>query len=177
MPDATPRPAGKKRFVTLATAAVIFAVPMTLYFGATSGRWLLAVALGAGGGVAFGAFMALFAGRAARGDRKLFGDVPANPPGEEVLREGPANHFRGIESVGGKLFLTPKRLRFVSHRLNIQVHDTSWPLEEIVGVEATRTLFVIPNGLRVTLQSGERERFVVYERRAWVEAIEAARAR
>jgi len=87
---------------------------------------------------------------------------------EKVLHHGPANHFKGIESVGGKLFLTSRRLRFRSHALNVQAHDESFPLADIATVEPTRTLGIVPNGIRVTLRDGRRERFVVTGRATWV---------
>jgi hypothetical protein len=173
--DESANRAEKKSFRAVIVSALVFAIPMTLYLGATSGRWPLAIALGGGAGALFAAIMGLFVSRAARGDPALFGHVEGIPAEETLLREGPANHFRGVEGVGGKLYLTKKRLRFVAHKLNIQVHDTSWPLDEIERVEPVRTLFVIPNGLRLE-HHGKRERFVVYENRAWAEAIESARA-
>ncbi len=88
--------------------------------------------------------------------------------GESVVHFGPANHFKGLESVGGKLFLTSQRLRFRSHTMNVQTHDESYPLDTIVAVEATRTLGLIPNGLLVRLRDGRAERFVVGGRAQWV---------
>lgn len=156
-------------------AGLVFGVGMGVFFGFTSGRWLHGLVLGGCAGALFAAIMAFFVSRSARGDRALFGEVEPIPPDEAVLHDGAANHFKGLEGVGGKLHLTSRRLRFVAHKLNVQVHDTSWPLEEIERAETSRTLFVIPNGLRLTLKDGRRERFVVYGNRAWVEAIDQAR--
>ena len=44
---------------------------------------------------------------------------------ENILLESPANHCKGIEGVGGKLFLTNKKLIFKSHKFNIQNHEFS----------------------------------------------------
>jgi hypothetical protein len=93
---------------------------------------------------------------------------------ETVLRHGPANHFKGIEGVGGKLFLTNKRLRFRSHKINVQTHDESYPIEMIASVEPSRSLGIIPNGLLVHLRDGHRERFVVAGRGDWVSSIRSA---
>ena len=38
-------------------------------------------------------------------------------PGESILFDTPANHFKGMEAVGGKLYLTYKRLVFKSHKI------------------------------------------------------------
>ena len=43
---------------------------------------------------------------------------------ENIEIEGPANLFRGLEGVGGKLFITNKKLIFNSHEMNIQKGQT-----------------------------------------------------
>lgn len=93
---------------------------------------------------------------------------------EAVVHYGPANHFKGIESVGGKLFLTNKRLRFRSHKFNVQSHDESYPIETIATAEPTRTLGIVPNGVLVLLRDGRRERFVVGGRAEWVAHLQQA---
>jgi hypothetical protein len=93
---------------------------------------------------------------------------------ETVLHYGPANHFRGIESVGGKLFLTNRRLRFRSHRFNVQNHDESYAIEAITSAEPARTLGIVPNGVLVHLRDGRRERFVVGGRAEWVTRLRRA---
>lgn len=109
---------------------------------------------------------------------KLFREVGSSPGSgtfpedEEIVFEGPANHFKGIESVGGRLFLTEGRLRFVSHGFNLQRHDESYPLEEIVEVGPRRTMGMVDNGLRVALQDGREEAFVVGERERWLAELE-----
>ena len=42
-----------------------------------------------------------------------------HPDYENIEIEGPANLFRGMEGVGGKLFLTNKKVAFKSHKINI----------------------------------------------------------
>jgi len=92
-------------------------------------------------------------------------------PDENVVHWGPANHFKGIEAVGGKLFLTDRRLRFRSHKFNVQSHDESYPVSSITFVEPVRTLGIIPNGIRVHLADGRRERFVVMNQAGWLEVL------
>jgi hypothetical protein len=94
---------------------------------------------------------------------------------EGTIYEGPANHFMGIESVGGKLYLTAETLIFISHSINIQVHQMSIPLRDIVDVRAVNTLGVVPNGLHVDTIAGTTERFVVYKRKLWISEINRLR--
>ncbi len=92
-------------------------------------------------------------------------------PSEELLHVGPASHFKGVEVVGGKLFLTTHRLRFRSHKMNVQNHDSSYPLSSLRAVEPCRTFGIVPNGLLVHLRDGSAERFVVHGRARWLDLL------
>jgi hypothetical protein len=94
---------------------------------------------------------------------------------ETVLKHGGASHFKGIEAVGGRLFLTDQRLVFKSHRFNIQVHQESYPLADITAVEPRRGISIVGDGLAVVLSGGREERFVVFGRRDWITQILSAR--
>ena len=125
-------------------------------------------------GVAFGWAVKRFLKESMTTTRLEFDGARADfDPDEIVIHVGPANHFKGIESVGGKLFLTNKRLRFRSHKVNVQVHDESYQVDTITSVEPSRTLGMIPNGLVVHLRDGRRERFVVMGRSEWVMRLQA----
>ena len=100
---------------------------------------------------------------------------PLLQPTEHILFEVPANHMKRLEAVGGWLFLTNERLIFKSHPLNLQNHEWSIALQEIIHAQPTHTFGIIPNGLRVDPRSGASERFVVAERREWIERITATR--
>ena len=94
--------------------------------------------------------------------------------GETLLKDGPANHFVRAEGVGGWLYLTNSRLYFRSHRFNIQNHELSIPLDQIVHVKTSLTLGIIPNGVTVETPTGV-EKFVVQGARVWVEGIGQAK--
>ncbi|MFT3770788.1 MAG: hypothetical protein QM820_35645 [Minicystis sp.] len=130
------------------------------------------VAAGLLGGALFGLVIALFA----RSKSRALAAPAVDEDGETVLFQGPANHVKGMEAVGGKLYLTRARLRFKSHGLNVQVHDESYPIAAVRSVEPTRSLGIIPNGLAVVLDDGRREKFVVSGRGEWVEKIRSAMA-
>jgi hypothetical protein len=91
--------------------------------------------------------------------------------GEELIKEGGANHFKGIEGVGGKLVLTDKRLVFKSHKINIQNHETDFDIRQIEKVQATRTLGMLNNGLILGLINSDEHRFVVDDPLDWVKEI------
>lgn len=91
--------------------------------------------------------------------------------GESMIHEGPANLFRGIESVGGKLLLSDKRLVFKSHKMNIQSGETQFMAAEIKKAIPRKTAKIFRNGIRIITNSGEYFDFVVYERHHWVMKI------
>src|SRR5205814_4334021 len=68
-------------------------------------------------------------------------------PDESILFHTPANHFKGMEGVGGKLYLTDKRLMFKSHKLNVQNDQLAINLTDIKKVDKYKTLGVIDSGL------------------------------
>lgn len=92
--------------------------------------------------------------------------------GEILVKEGRANHWKGIEAVGGTLFLTDHRLVFKPHGFNIQIHEESISLDQIVSIKASRTFFVLPNQISVELANGRKERYVVWNRKSWIQKIE-----
>jgi hypothetical protein len=92
-------------------------------------------------------------------------------PGETILKEGGASHAKGIETVGGHLWLTNLRLFFQSHAINIQLHAESFPLQEITFIQPHG---VVPTWMYVTLRNGRREKFVVFGREEWISRITGA---
>lgn len=85
-----------------------------------------AVASGLAFGLAMAGFMVIQRRRVARARPEF--------TGEQLLHDGPANHFRNGEGVGGWLYLTKERLLFRSHQFNIQRHESSIPLADIAEV-------------------------------------------
>lgn len=92
---------------------------------------------------------------------------------EGTIYEGAANHFVGIESVGGKLYLTSTALIFISHGFNVQRHQTCIPLADITGIETSNSLGLVPNSFIVHTISGTKEKFVVNKRKVWMENIKS----
>jgi hypothetical protein len=81
--------------------------------------------------------------------------------GEQIKFQGPANHIKGIEAVGGKIYLTNQRLFFRSHKWNFQNHSLSIPLEQIGNMEERLPRFAVKKRLIVKTTNGKCERFVL----------------
>ena len=137
----------------------------------TSKEMLKFVVSGIIGGIVagslFGWLMGLF-GRSKFIDRTTRIDTD---PGEEILFQTAANYFKGVEAVGGKLFLTNKRLIFKSHKLNIQNHQLSISLPDIESTGRYKTLGLVNNGLAITSKQNTTEKFVVDQVEEWLQHL------
>ena len=96
-------------------------------------------------------------------------------PGESILFETGANHFKGIEAVGGKLYLTSERLVFKSHKLNIQNHELSIDIDDIDLVGRYKPLGIADDGLSITTKRHVQEQFVVEDLEKWLEHLKHKR--
>ncbi len=102
-------------------------------------------------------------------------------PNETIVKAGSANLQRGAETVGGKLYLTNRRLVFESHSFNVQRGATSIPLGVIDSVVKCWTKFLniiplAPNSLLVTTAQGQEHRLVLFGRDVWVSEIASIKA-
>jgi hypothetical protein len=86
---------------------------------------------------------------------------------EKPIFESPANYFKSIEAVGGKLFLTNKRLLFKSHKLNFQKSELSVALNDIVKINRFKSLG-INNGISVLRTNDKVEKFIVEDPEKWI---------
>ncbi len=81
-----------------------------------------------------------------------------------VLEEG-ASHVKGIEAVGGKLFLTADQLIFKSHKFDIQNHTEAFLLDKIYDVRIMKNRFL-------TFEyEGKLQKFAVINKEQWVYAL------
>lgn len=99
---------------------------------------------------------------------------------ERLVKQGTANLQKNIETVGGRLYLTDRRLVFEAHAINIQGGTTELPLQDIQSTRACWTRFLgliplFPNSLAVYTKSGVEYRFVLFGRHAWAAAIDGQR--
>jgi hypothetical protein len=95
-------------------------------------------------------------------------------PGEKLTAEVFANLFRGWEGVGGKLYITDRRIRFESHRWNRQPGPSEILMREVTAVGSFDNLGLIPNGMLVETKERKSYRFVVWRRQRLIELIQMA---
>ena len=151
---------------TLIKTGIPFGLFMGLYFSFIYG-WERGLIAGVFGGLMFGLILAGFVSYKSL---KFTKNRPLSPD-EELIKEGPANHFLNGEAVGGWIYLTDKRLFFKSHNTNIQNHELIIPLKDLGIGEKSNTYGLIPNQLRLTLLDDNKEKFVVNNAKEWVNVL------
>jgi len=97
---------------------------------------------------------------------------------EQFIKEGAANLQKNLETVGGTLRLTNKRLVFRPHKLNVQTDLTELELTDVQYCRPCWTKFLglipmFPNSLAVCTKQGTEYRFVLFNRHAWAAAIDS----
>ena len=109
---------------------------------------------------------------ASRHLKKVAGKInPQLDENEATEIEGPANLFRGIEGVGGRIFLTSKKVIFKSHKMNIQRGQTGIEYQNIKELVERKTAKIIDNGIRIVTNDSKEYDFVVNERDLWFEEM------
>jgi hypothetical protein len=93
---------------------------------------------------------------------------------ERLLDSAGANLFRGIEAVGGWLYITSQRIFFQPHPLNIQRQLLELNISDITDAYEINTWKIIPNGMAVVTKSGTEYRFVVWGRARLIATIKSA---
>ncbi|HEY0653336.1 MAG TPA: hypothetical protein VGD65_09420 [Chryseosolibacter sp.] len=88
--------------------------------------------------------------------------------GENIVMESAANHFRGMEAVGGRLTLTNHRLVFVAHKLNVQNRRTE--LDRNIIVEAKRHA-KFSKGMVLKTNENVSHTFIVDSRDQWIAEV------
>ena len=152
---------------TLMKAGIPFGCVMGLFFGIIGG-----LLIGVISGIISGLFFGLILGAFMEWQKKKFNKQGLEVTGgKPIVYNGGANHFLGSEGVGGWMFLTDDELIFKSHSFNFQNHKTVILLSQIDKVIGTKSLGIIPNGLLIIQKNGQSDKFVVNNRRNWLEKI------
>jgi len=112
---------------------------------------------------------------------KIWSDMKTELVSDETItKDGAASLQRGVETVGGKLYLTDQRLIFEPQRINIQRGATVVLFEDISNTTLCWTKIinlipVAPNSLAISTTDVEH-RFVVFGRKDWKAAIDKQRS-
>ncbi len=157
-------------------AGLSFGIGMTIYF-IIQNLWtsdvmtlktiVVAIVSGAAAGFTFALIISWFKSSKYGGGATKIDTMPD----EDILFETAANHFKGAEDVGGKLYLTNKRVHFKSHKFNIQNHEVSIYLTDIDHVERYKNVGIFNTGLTIKSKDNKVDKFVVEKAGEWVKKL------
>lgn len=161
-------------------AGLIFGIAMTIFFilqdllthdNLTTKNIIITIVSGLFGGALAGLLFGWLIGLFANSKLLTQGTQINTDANETIVFETGANHFKGAEGVGGKLYLTNKRLVFKSHKYNIQNHELSINLSDVDKVDRYKTLGIANNGLAVTTTHNIVEKFAVQQPDEWINQL------
>ena len=98
---------------------------------------------------------------------------PAFEEGEEVCWEARANRFQQkFRSIGGRIYLTDRRLVFAPHKLDTRLGGHAWSAQ-LADLDRAFVNGLLKN-VRVVTRDGEMQRFVIWPRVGSAAMIDAA---
>jgi len=74
----------------------------------------------------------------------------------------PANYLKGLEGIGGSLFLKDDEIYFQPHKFNIHKSELHIAFKEIRAVETHKTLGIIDNQFIVYTKDDKQYKFIAY---------------
>ena len=83
----------------------------------------------------------------------------------KIICEGPANHKKGVNAIGGWLFLSKDAIEFYPHKMNIGGQNIPILLDDISDVETKL------NQLKIHTKTNETFIFVVNKANLWKQSI------
>lgn len=140
--------------ITFCSSSLLFG----LYVGTFQSDVRMGIFAGLLFGVLFTACMVLFSKHLEKKSEHLRIEISKS---KKIVCEGPANHKKGTNAIGGWLFLSENTLEFYPHKINIGGQNLSVSIDNIVKVE---TKF---NRLKILTKSGDAFTFVVNKTNLW----------
>jgi len=161
-------------------AGLVFGISMAIFYiaydlvagNAGKNNKQLLIAIGSGvtsgtiAGFLFGWIKSRLSGSGLAGKTKRV-DIADD---EEIVFQSSASHYKGMEAVAGKLFLTNKRLIFKSDKINIRKYELHLPLDTIRDIRRYKPYGIINKGLAVQT-TGQTEKFATERAAEWVERL------
>ncbi|GHV65269.1 hypothetical protein FACS1894199_05530 [Bacteroidia bacterium] len=81
--------------------------------------------------------------------------------GDKIFSKGGMNHFRGAIADGGIGYILQDKLVFIPHNLNLSRKSLTINFCEVKGFADYKIWHIVDTGLKIILQSGRMEKFVV----------------
>lgn len=113
-------------------------------------------------GVLFTLCMALFSKHIEKKSEHLRAEISKV---RKIICEGPANHKKGANAIGGWLFLSEDAIEFYPHKMNIGGQNIPILIDDIANIETKS------NQLKIHTKANETFIFVVNKANLWKQSI------
>ena len=137
-----------------------------LVYGVLMGLFLGSMITGIIAGVLFGVLLtvclAIFSKHIEKKSEHLRAEISKV---RKIICEGPANHKKGVNAIGGWLFLSKDAIEFYPHKMNIGGQNIPILLDDISDVETKL------NQLKIHTKTNETFIFVVNKANLWKQSI------
>ena len=137
---------------------LVYGVLMGLFWG----NMITGIMAGVLFGVLFTACMAILSKHIEKKSEHLRAEISKV---RKIICEGPANHKKGVNAIGGWLFLSEDAIEFYPHKMNIGGQNIPILLDDISDVETKL------NQLKIHTKTNETFIFVVNKANLWKQSI------
>lgn len=101
-------------------------------------------------------------------EKRIIPDLYEN---EMIEYQVQANLLKGIERVGGMLFLTNEKMIFKSHKFNFQAGQTNVEYDQIADFTKNKSSKTIDKGLIITTTDGTKLDFIMNDREQVIDIL------
>jgi hypothetical protein len=137
-----------------------------LVYGVLMGVFWGNITIGIIAGILFGVLftvgMAIFSKHLEKKSEHLRAEISKV---RKIICEGPANHKKGVNAIGGWLFLSEDAIEFYPHKMNIGGQNISILIDDISNVETKS------NQIKIHTKTNETFTFVVNKAKLWKQSI------
>ncbi|MDE6690847.1 MAG: hypothetical protein K2K04_02645 [Clostridia bacterium] len=160
---------GVKQYVIICcTSGLLFGLFMGIYNGLVSSSLKTGIIAGIVAGVAFGVLftvaMAIFSKCLEKKAERMRAEVLKD---RKIICEGPANHKKGANAIGGWLFFTENSIEFYAHKVNIGGQNIVIPCDDVTDATAQANKLIIQT-------ESENYIFIVNKSNLWEQSIKEA---
>ena len=148
----------KEWAITFWSCGLIYGAVMGLYYNDIN----MGIFLGALFGILFTVCMVIFSTYMEKKAERFRAEVKQE---KKIICEGPANHKKGANAIGGWLFLTEDSIIFYPHKMNFSGQKFSVSVDNIANIETKS------NQLKLHTKTGETYAFVVNKANLWIQSI------
>lgn len=152
----------KKSFKDYLMMGVFYGLFMGLFMGLFEKNIIMGIIFGIVCGFLFTLGISLFMKRSEKKSKNLRAEISKV---RKIICEGPANHKKGANAIGGWLFLSEDAIEFYPHKINFGGQNIPILLDDVMKVETKS------NYLKIYTKTNDLYTFVVNKSKLWEYSI------